>query len=100
MYIHVQCTYCIHYYDVCRILVTRGLCSALKERVEYADATLGQGRADHKDNVDLDRLRLEQYRVRLAAQYSDPVYCILLPRHSLPTTVHCAIAMPGSRRQV
>ena len=46
-----------------RILVTRGLCSTLKEKVERAEAALGQGRADQNDNMDLDNLRMEQYRV-------------------------------------
>lgn len=52
-----------------RILVTRGLCSTLKEKVEENEATLNQGRADRNDNMDLDNLRMEQYRVRRASPY-------------------------------
>ena len=43
--------------------MTRGLCSTLKEKVGQTEAALGQGRADHNDNKDLDNLRMEQYRV-------------------------------------
>ena len=63
---------CVHYIMVhnrfstlliSRMLVTRGLCSTLKQKVEETEAALSQGRADQNDNKDLDNLRMEQYRV-------------------------------------
>ena len=46
-----------------RILVTRGLCSTLKEKVEKMEVALHQGRVDQDHNKDLDSSRLQQYRV-------------------------------------
>ena len=48
----------------CRVLLTRGLCTTLKDKVECVEAALNLGRADNNNNKDLDNLRLEQYRVR------------------------------------
>ena len=48
-----------------RILVTRGLCSTLHEKLEQCEAALGQGQNDQNDNAELDRLRIQQYTVSL-----------------------------------